>query len=161
MKSEVRHRETWQVTVHREEDGAWPDKVQVNPLSTRYMKPETVVFTLVAGQDHPDRSVEVFGTEVDGTALKTGRYHNRRLPLWLAAVVEDARQHWHLTPADIAGDWPDGPLAVRMRRLIMKWMSHARHPSRQAEDAEREREALQHCAEDLQDELTAWRAGRS
>lgn len=110
MKTEVRHRESWQVTVHREADSGWPDAAPVNPLSARSMKPETVSFMVVAGHEHPE-SIEAFGTYLDGPnkgKLANSRFHYRRVPPWLATIIEDARQHWHLTPPDVGPDVQPG-----------------------------------------------------
>lgn len=101
--TEVRHYESWTVTIHREED-EWPDKILVQGTRTRWMKPETVSFGLKAGHEHPE-GIMVFGPRTDGDHVPAvSRYRAARLPDWLAAVIEDARQEHGLDPVHIAGE---------------------------------------------------------
>lgn len=96
MKTELRHYETWALTLEREEhDTTWAGSHLVAGTRTREIRPDKIVINLRGGEQEPT-SVLVIGQPLgpDGPRLSmkpvVSRHHSN-MPPWLDELVETAR----------------------------------------------------------------------
>jgi hypothetical protein len=104
MISECTHRESWDITLTREDrvvpdDGKWPEKLLINGTQTSYIRPGKIMVTFTAGQTRLI-SVSIIGRRVvppsASQRLGTSRYRNDHdVPDWAQELIDAARQRFN------------------------------------------------------------------
>jgi hypothetical protein len=105
MVIESEHRESWHLTIVREDTDSWPD-IEIGQRVKREMRPERIDFTLNRGSDYVPMRVKGRNYLKNGQPGNRDEYCRRphEIP-WVLALVQETRERTGLGPGATGVDW--------------------------------------------------------